>query len=961
MGRKADVALGQPGQKLRWVATRKFDNLIQKGSALYQADRLSMNNALKASLSQGLAPIYDSGGKKLVEQTIQKIKKMDEFATKYKMEDKKFLNKWRAKTYLRDYAVDNGEDANKLINEYMTHFRTYKTELEPIMSKSRAALAAFYVTDNMREFGSVRMIDKGNNRMFFALKKWAIGKAGEYAYRIHNEIWADNVSDIIRNLGKSKSLQQMGIEVAQFMRMWWLIEKSTGGEYEAEDFMYQMAVPMVVLAMTILDPIYQWRNRFNDYRQAEEDIFTAVVAWALETINEMSATAFLYQSWALSRLEQSMDTAAAYEDNMGYLGKMITTFWHSLMWRALGRMYPKYRGMNLNTLYDGSATTDMVEWLTNTDSTLQMSVREKADTAFAARRIANGWGVQQVVGMAITDYPLVKLASNLIGAVDSSKSYGNNYNVEVLANSINEYIEDNNLYLFNKQYIKTAEEKEQLFELIDNFENQRLFDAIKRDKDLEWEKFLEKIKNGTASREEVDQMFKEVGTPHNLAMWNDIKNALKFNSGFAKELGEIYGDSKWWLYKSDISTEELNGLSEEFLSFVRNNDIKVSNDQNALIDFINARWELWSNYVLSDYMSAYESGMWKLMREKYDLDDRYDMFEQGTDKVSDFLPEASTNPAYLAAVKEQRDILKWQIFDMRDIVMWENPYIGMQLKEKYLSNAIDAPVKVSGVLSDYVLVNDIQKELRENGYMTDDFMGYMNFINWSISKNMDYAQWKPEDKERGVNLLLKNANAILETVEDTSMSSVEEASMKAGLAYGMQWITDMITDISKAEYEKFSESTKNAIKWFITSLTGSSPTSVKTALEYSTDKNLSGWDWGDGKKVKQSKGNWGKQYDKIELALNKARAAGLSIPGYKTQLSKTAIPKMSRTHRNIRISLPKFDIDDIVIEKWMVSRSQPIKVEKPSDTTEKLKIKRKSVSSRKSTKRSPKKIKSFSI
>jgi hypothetical protein len=49
-------------------------------------------------------------------------------------------------------------------------------------------LSAFYATDNIREFASIRLTDATViNKHVFALKKWSLAKAGEYVYRMAQE------------------------------------------------------------------------------------------------------------------------------------------------------------------------------------------------------------------------------------------------------------------------------------------------------------------------------------------------------------------------------------------------------------------------------------------------------------------------------------------------------------------------------------------------------------------------------------------------------------------------------------------------------------------------------------------------------------------------------------------------------------------------------------------------------
>ena len=53
-----------------------------------------------------------------------------------------------------------GEDVAQVISNYEKIYRSYYTTLQPVYSRMRSAIGLFYATDNVREFGSIRLIDR---------------------------------------------------------------------------------------------------------------------------------------------------------------------------------------------------------------------------------------------------------------------------------------------------------------------------------------------------------------------------------------------------------------------------------------------------------------------------------------------------------------------------------------------------------------------------------------------------------------------------------------------------------------------------------------------------------------------------------------------------------------------------------------------------------------------------------
>lgn len=86
--------------------TNVWYNFSQQISSLYQADKLSLNKATRASLAQAFAPLYDAGGDEAVNLMIKKMRNREGFLGKYDMDFKLFDSKYRSIEHLKLKAVE---------------------------------------------------------------------------------------------------------------------------------------------------------------------------------------------------------------------------------------------------------------------------------------------------------------------------------------------------------------------------------------------------------------------------------------------------------------------------------------------------------------------------------------------------------------------------------------------------------------------------------------------------------------------------------------------------------------------------------------------------------------------------------------------------------------------------------------------------------------------------------------
>lgn len=109
----------------------------------------------------------------------------------------------------------------------------------------------------------------------------------------------------------------------------------------------------------------------------------------------------------------------------------------------------------------------------------------------------------------------------------------------------------------------------------------------------------------------------------------------------------------------------------------------------------------------------------------------------------------------------------------------------------------------------------MKTQLRKDGAVTDEFMDMMSFISWQTSKSIKFGKGSPEEKQKAISYLLDTANSMLDVIDDTASSPVEDAGMRMGMAYAFAPLAENISDANKAEYESLMSNLKPDIQRFV--------------------------------------------------------------------------------------------------------------------------------------------------
>lgn len=941
-----------PIKRVRW----KFLHWTQEMSSLYQSDKLAYSSAVRSSLAQAFAPIYDAGGEQAVKLVNNKMRNFEDFLTKYGMDFKLFDNKFRAIEHIKLKASELGTSVDEALVEYHKHRTVYFNEFAPLYSKARSALSAFYATDNIREFASIRLVDASLlSKHVFALKKWSLAKAGEYVYRVVQETdWT--LMWLAKNIvsWKSDALREMAIQMSEYIRAWWMFERASDWDYDAEDLMLQMAIPTVVFSMALFDAINKWGKSWADMWEATDNLAYWMLDGAIEIVNSFMGTAFIYHKWFFESIQRWVTTANQYSWDSWHSPflKWVEAFLnHVILWWLSKWQVDRYRGIEMRSWLGGNDVSRTLGWLTNTTSSVKKEQDRLVDNLYKAGAVARGYGISEALQQGARDNALLSFFGKMAG-MEFMKDGMQFVDLWIIGNDMRGWLKTKNMDLLFKKYI---DDKDKFNSMVDNISEVRMVDRIANKMWwTQWELFIQRWQEGNVGEEEFMKLAKENGIIPELPIWTYIEQQLAFTSWVGKSIRDIQ-------YEPLIDTKVTDRLANEFVEFVTNNKIKLTNDQWAILKFINAQTQLGSNYAMSEYMKAYSNWVWKLMQEEYGLKDVKFWFEEGIDRIQAYTDIWEVSPQFVTAVADYQNILKDSLYTMRPDVVGENPYIWLDIQNKYISLASDSPIKWKNTgFAEHLFIEKTAELLERDGAVSDEVMNVFTIHAGKVINRLKSSQTgSPEDKEKAITHLLRVANRTLWVLDERDMSNVAKASMKMWLAYVYSPLADSITEANKAEFDSLMETLKPELQMFVDSLTGSSPLDTKTALEYATNKDLS---WGDGKWWKKwTNAKPKKRHDKeLQLASTKIKNLAWKIPWYKyagTNWWWTPWYKPTSWTPPLR----EFDIDfwDLTIkvpELWKLWWP-----EWWTGKTQRLKITKRSSANIPSKKRSPLKIKSFRI
>lgn len=882
------------------TVNRLFTDLITKSSALYWWDKLSQWNAIKSSLVQALYPYYDQLWENGINTMLNNIEEYKWFTEKFEVSDFDFANRYVMQQKIIELSKTPDED----LLQYEILRRFYKETYEPILSTTRAALGTFYVTDNVRELGAIRLIE--NNRFLFPFKKWAFGKMGEYGLRLASEYKKAGWEKFIWKLlsGDMPVLNMMARDVARTLKLWWASSKMTGGEFEVQDFMYQMSIPFVVASMVFGDAITRGFRTAADYKEVTDNIWSSTAVFFTETLANTFSTAFFYHDYFLKSIEEAVKTGATFEEENDKLGVMVETFWKSTFLDAWTKFFKdQYRWIYMDTDMDGSISSNAVETLLNIQGSKRKDYQRLIDEVYTTSNASEGWLLSYIGNLVVRRLPLVRMlvqgqGTYLQPIIDSLESYSKEKKLDYLTNPYAAWLDP-----------------EGVSDLIDNIEiNDFVAKSLSEDSN-----FLVDTDN---AKELYEKAIESGAVWEDLAMMTKVISLLKYQSG----------DLAKWIKLAateDYDPEQVAALSDQFLQIVLTKTKKKSfNIESAVQEFIALRSDVGTNIPLWMLLSAMNSAARKQAIAAVTWWDEDSEKAIGINKNSQ---------EYKDFIVTYRAAQKWILKSTWGMIA-NNAYVGQELKKTYLFNARDLPfnrdsgINSSNIIAHIAIAQDMQDVIERDGYPSDEFMNRLNLV---YKNNLETLQWfKSKNKAVAYEKIIGVGNKILQSIEDWDGSPQTKAMAKMWFSYTLLPFLNDIKSASPKSLEEILQKLKTPFTQLLDTITQATPVAEKEAIITALDLPVGWWSWnGKSRWVLKPLRKAQENTHRIMEGVEKVRQLAMSIKSdfnlpwvrASTIYSAPRGGKINKvTSANVSIAVPKVPIPKIgPVEGWS-SRTQQL-------------------------------------
>ena len=333
---KAKVNVWNKWEKARQKMVRKKDwNFLKNtwlfgkdlatSNALMRWDRATQKRAVKSSLALATDEIYRLGWEQAVEEFTKKFDKYTELIETYWLKERDLMDsdrffekstqtlnspKMRAKNWFDESQV--GEYYAKHSEDMEFIYNFYRNEYAPFMWRARTSMWTFFVMDDIKELGSIEMID--NNKYLFWLMKWSVGKIWEYTF----DVWTAFKKFDWTRRGFLETLQQpifkrIYSEVTEGMRTMWAVERATNDEFTIRDWLKAVVVPIAAVSMLCWEAIVDWAEK--TFSSEEWDRwwreFTKHAIWTSldTTVDFLTDRAFIYAGMFGTDIGWAINTA----------------------------------------------------------------------------------------------------------------------------------------------------------------------------------------------------------------------------------------------------------------------------------------------------------------------------------------------------------------------------------------------------------------------------------------------------------------------------------------------------------------------------------------------------------------------------------------------------------------------------------------------------------------------------
>lgn len=588
---------------------------IVTSNALMRWDRATQSWAVKSSLALAVDDIYKQWWAAAVEEFTQKFKRYQELLKKYDLKERDIMDKDRffskskwalnptsskaiKKMWLESDEAAAAKYYANVKEEQKFIYDFYRNEYAPFIGKARTSMGTFFVMDNIKELGSINVID--NNRYMFWLMKWAAGKTWEYAFDI-GKAFNTFKQRGFREWLQSPVFKRLFNEMAVWARAMWEVEKMTNHEFTIEDWAKATVVPVAAVSMLIWEAALQWAERAF-WREAWErhwnEMISHVFSTTLDSAYEfLTDRMFIYAGMFWTDVWSSITTA-----NVIWI-ENAEEFWQAFAQTWARKFYINNPLIKYPTLRSSWYSTDASELLNQSTILAEIWLNQSS----SARQVLSDVNTE-IYNMAKSTY------------ADQDKWYDKIWDwIPVIKNAKQAWVdmwvllpmlEDKVEKSWARAFLKETTSRTELSRLINNMEKNKVL----------WDKDFQSwvAKNMWTLNKEDDNavklaMIKAGKYSDELEAWKIVKK------GLAKE--DLYWQWESALWLTMLPESDRNALYEEFKGMYQKYVVDKWKSEVATNDmfekFVLAATKYGWSMSMAGYMWAYATAYKAAAREHY--------------------------------------------------------------------------------------------------------------------------------------------------------------------------------------------------------------------------------------------------------------------------------------------------------------------------------------------------------
>lgn len=664
---------------------------LATSNALMRWDRATQKWAVKSSLALAVDDIYKQWWADAVKDFTKRLDEYQKLLEKYWLKERDLLD-WdrffkKCNEMLNPELAKkkrSAEFANMNMAEYYATVKKeqkfiydfYRNEYAPFLGKARTSMGTFFVMDNIKELGSINVID--NNKYMFWLMKRAVGKTWEYMY----DIWKAFKWVSPRNLWEwlqAPVFKRLFNEAALWARAMWEVEKMTNHEFTISDWLKAVVVPFAAVWMLVWEAFINLVEDIlspNDWDKYWEWFVKHALSTTIDSVYEfITDRAFIYMWMLWTDIWASVKTADVVwiENSDEFFEAFFKTRARKFYVNNPIVKFPQIRswGYWTNATEILNPSTILAEiWLNQSSSARQLLSDVNTEIYNMAKW---SYDEQDKWYDKIGDWiPVIKNAKQ--AWID----------MWVLLPMLDKKVDNS----WARAFLKTTTSRTELARLINNMEKNAAFadEDFKRRVTQNWGEIN---KNDDAAVKLA--MIKSWNYKDSLAAWDIVQKWLNKQDLYWK------WESALWL--SMMDEWDRNALYEEFQNLYQTYVIDKWKSDTATTEmfdkFVLAATKYWGSMSMAWYMWAYNTAYKAAAREYYGLTadevtawNKWDAWLAAEKDVDlNNLPEWKYKN-YIEYVDSVRDFQMWLIVDNRDILSRERS-IWIEMLNKYIETDKD--------------------------------------------------------------------------------------------------------------------------------------------------------------------------------------------------------------------------------------------------------------------------------